>query len=243
MIKLLNPLLVRLNLKGKCDDVFKKLPLEERQIIKKYKNQIAGTITILSVTALVLGNTVATDYLNSIDNNIYATPSYTVKVDGRDICNVRNKDVIEPTVAQIQNDLEKEANLDLTFENKFEVVRSKSKQKDITSEENIYSVLKAEVDYSLIGYAIKVNGNTVGVVDSKETANKVLDQVKAYFTQTYDPNSIIELTTAEDVKIEQAKVDFKAIQKAEGNFPCFKASPGGCDQKTCLWREDCLSHN
>jgi hypothetical protein len=34
-----------------------------------------------------------------------------------------------------------------------------------------------------------------------------------------------------------------AIQKAEGNFPCFKTSADGCDQKTCLWREDCLSHN
>lgn len=34
-----------------------------------------------------------------------------------------------------------------------------------------------------------------------------------------------------------------AIQKAEGNFPCFKTSAGECEQNACLWREDCLSHN
>lgn len=35
----------------------------------------------------------------------------------------------------------------------------------------------------------------------------------------------------------------QAIQKAEGNNPCFKTSSGVCDQKACLWREDCLSPN
>jgi hypothetical protein len=34
----------------------------------------------------------------------------------------------------------------------------------------------------------------------------------------------------------------RAIQKAEGNFPCFKtASQGSCDQRGCCWREDCLA--
>ena len=33
----------------------------------------------------------------------------------------------------------------------------------------------------------------------------------------------------------------KAIQKAEGNFPCFKTAQGSCDQQDCFWREDCLS--
>ncbi|MBN1307977.1 MAG: hypothetical protein JXA18_08680 [Chitinispirillaceae bacterium] len=33
----------------------------------------------------------------------------------------------------------------------------------------------------------------------------------------------------------------KSIQKAEGNFPCFKTANGFCDQVDCLWRTDCLS--
>ncbi|HLV31436.1 MAG TPA: hypothetical protein VKY57_07705 [Chitinispirillaceae bacterium] len=31
-----------------------------------------------------------------------------------------------------------------------------------------------------------------------------------------------------------------AIQKAEGNFPCFKTANGSCDQIDCMWREECL---
>ena len=33
----------------------------------------------------------------------------------------------------------------------------------------------------------------------------------------------------------------KQIQVAEGNFDCFStAIEGACDQKACLWRDDCL---
>lgn len=32
----------------------------------------------------------------------------------------------------------------------------------------------------------------------------------------------------------------RAIQAAEGNFPCFKTARDHCDQFDCLWREDCL---
>ncbi len=34
----------------------------------------------------------------------------------------------------------------------------------------------------------------------------------------------------------------RKIQCAEGNFPCFGSAVAGvCDQKGCLWREECLA--
>jgi hypothetical protein len=33
----------------------------------------------------------------------------------------------------------------------------------------------------------------------------------------------------------------RAVQEAEGNFPCFgTARDGFCDQEDCMWKEDCL---
>lgn len=32
----------------------------------------------------------------------------------------------------------------------------------------------------------------------------------------------------------------RAIQIQEGNFPCFGTSVTSCDQKNCLWRNDCI---
>ena len=37
------------------------------------------------------------------------------------------------------------------------------------------------------------------------------------------------------------EVLIRAIQTAEGNFPCFGTAKDYCDQMSCRWREDCLS--
>ena len=33
----------------------------------------------------------------------------------------------------------------------------------------------------------------------------------------------------------------RAIQKKEGNLPCFNTAENNCDQIKCLWRDDCLN--
>jgi hypothetical protein len=41
-------------------------------------------------------------------------------------------------------------------------------------------------------------------------------------------------------KLRKAEL-IRAIQEAEGNFPCFGTPENGeCDQLECLWRDDCL---
>lgn len=37
------------------------------------------------------------------------------------------------------------------------------------------------------------------------------------------------------------EVLIRAIQTAEGNFPCFGTAKDYCDQMSCSWRGDCLS--
>lgn len=32
----------------------------------------------------------------------------------------------------------------------------------------------------------------------------------------------------------------RAVQAAEGNFPCFGTADGSCDQTLCCWIDDCL---
>jgi hypothetical protein len=52
-----------------------------------------------------------------------------------------------------------------------------------------------------------------------------------------------DIARQKNVKIGNMKKEtiIRAIQKAEGNFPCFgTATAGICDQLNCLWRDDCL---
>jgi len=50
---------------------------------------------------------------------------------------------------------------------------------------------------------------------------------------------------AKEMGVKSARISkgemIRAIQEAEGNFPCFgTARDGYCDQCDCAWREDCI---
>ena len=55
-------------------------------------------------------------------------------------------------------------------------------------------------------------------------------------------DEIKEIAKRQDIKTgKMKKADLiKAIQVAEGNYPCFEVGKlEDCEQKECLWREDC----
>jgi murein DD-endopeptidase MepM/ murein hydrolase activator NlpD len=217
MEKLIRPLIEKLNFK-KSNQIFKQLPeFKVRQDIfpSKFKDQIKGAISLLCATTLVLSGSYAIGYLDTHENNVFATESYSILVDGEEVCKVRQQNLLEPTIKKIESDLEKTANLDLVIENKFEEVTSMAKDSEITSPDDLYNVLKSEINYSLLAYSIKVNGESVGIVETEYDAQNVITDVKSYFTKNVDQNTIIEVSTAENVEVEQIKVDNSEIQKAE----------------------------
>lgn len=49
---------------------------------------------------------------------------------------------------------------------------------------------------------------------------------------------------AKDMGLKAGKMKkadmIRAIQVAEGNYPCFGSAVDYCDQADCMWREDCM---
>lgn len=217
MKNIIRPLIEKLNLKNKNSKIFKQLPDEEERqaIFLKYKTQIMGAASLLAVTTLVLSSTFALNYLNTHENNIYSTESYTLLVDGEEICKVRDPKVLDNIISQLENDLERNSELDLAFNNTFEVVNSKAVDKEILSENEIYNILKNEVDYSTLAYALYIDENIIGIVDSEYKAKSIIEEVKKYFSDNYDKNSIIEVATVEDVKIKQIEANSSEIQEPD----------------------------
>ncbi|MBN1433768.1 hypothetical protein JW921_03355 [Candidatus Fermentibacterales bacterium] len=53
---------------------------------------------------------------------------------------------------------------------------------------------------------------------------------------------IVQKAKALGIKVSRLKKEelIRAIQVAEGNFPCFGTAREYCDQQDCLWRKDCM---
>lgn len=217
LINLLIKKLEIFNQKNKNNKIFKQLPEEnERQVFfSQYKSQIKGTISLICVSSLVLTGSFMLDYLDHHENNLYPTSSYTVVFDGNEVCKIRDPKLFDTTLEKVQKDLEKQSNLDIVVENKIELVKSNARDKEVLSQDELYNKLKSEIHYSRLAYSIDVNGTNVGIVQSKDEANDIINEVKNHFTEIYDKNTILEVDTAEDVKIQQVKVINKDIQKPE----------------------------
>jgi len=217
MKKLNIPFIKKLTL-NKTDEIFKQLPAEkkERQVIPFLLNkQIKGAISLACATTLILSGSYSLSYLDSHENNVFSTDSFSILADGKELCKIRDPEQLDTALEEIEYDLEEKHKHDLAIENNFKIEPSKAKDKEVVSGEELYNIIAENANYSLLAYEIIVDKNQVGIVNSEYEAKNVIEEVKNYFTQNYDEESIIEISTQENVEINQINTSNADIKTAE----------------------------
>lgn len=177
--------------------------------------QIKGTAALICATALVLTGAFTLNYLDTKSENLKPAPGYAISADGLEACVVRDASSLEETIAKIKQDLEDETGLDITIDTKFTVDDVMVSEADVTDESELYDLLKSKVTYSMLAYAIKINSETVGIVETEAEAQSIIDAVVDHFTEGIDKSTILDIKTAENVKFEQIKSDKSKLQDAE----------------------------
>lgn len=201
------------------EPIFKQLPeKKERQVFNikiQFTNKVKGAIALACASTLILSGTLASNYFETHENNVFSTDSFTIIEEGKELCKVRDSEILNTMLLKLEKDLEKTYKHDIAIENTFEIVESKAKDNEIATEDQMYELLESNVNYSILAYAINVDGEQIGVVNSEYEANSVIEEVKDYFTQNYDEESILEVNTAESVKIEQINASNTEIKNKD----------------------------
>ncbi len=204
---------------SKFGEIFKQLPeKKERQVLTlpiQFTKQIKGAIALTCATVLVLSGSYASTYFKTHENNVFSTNSFTITEEGKELCKVRDPELLDTMLRKLEDDLEKTYNHDIEIENKFEIVGSRARDNEIATEESLYSILGSKVNYSILAYAVNVNGEQVGIVNSESEAKNAIEDVKSYFTQNYDEKSILDVDTVENVEIKQVKASNTEIKTRE----------------------------
>jgi len=205
--------------------IFKQLPEKKlRQVFNhkikfnhkiQFTKRVKGSIALACATVLVLSGSYASDYLKTHENNIFSTDSFSVVEDGKEICKLRDSEMLDTVLLKLENNLEKSRNHDIAIENKFDVVKSKARDNEVVNDEQLYNILENTVNYSILAYSININSEQIGIVNSEYEATNVIEEVKNYFSKGYDEDSIVEVNTIEDVEIEQVKASNTEIKKAD----------------------------
>ncbi|NLJ58397.1 MAG: M23 family metallopeptidase [Tissierellia bacterium] len=201
--------------KKKTCDIFKQL--EEKKVRQplKFTKQAKGALVLLLSTTLILIGIYTSNYLKTHENNVFSTDSFTIISEGKELCKIRDPELLDLALENLNKELERKADHEITIENKFEIVESKAKDNEIASERELYDLLKNNVAYSIMAYSINIDGKRVGLVNSRKEAESVIEEVKDYFTKDYDSESLLEVTTVEDIVIEQVKARNLEIQDKE----------------------------
>lgn len=177
--------------------------------------QFKGLVYLVYTTVIVISILSFFRYFDRNDNNLYATPSYTVKYEGRTLFKVRDRSLVDSMLKQIEKDLEKNLATDIALEANFEIVESNARDKEIASEEKIYKTLQSNISYGIYAYAIKIDGTLFGIVKSKQDANNIIESVKKHFTQNYNSDSIIDISLAEKVTVEKVETRTNELKNAD----------------------------
>lgn len=186
-------------------------------LLQSYKPQIIRAVCMAASSVVILTGSAVFDATFS-ENNIsqfYSAKSYTVFLNNEQVGIVRSKETLNTAVKKIQTELESKYNTSVNLVGNIEVVESNSTDAELTSELAFFSKLRSMIDFKSIAYAVVVNGEQVGVVNSQEEAQNVIKSVKEYFTKNYSQDDILEAEFAEDVQVKEVNVNFDEVMTEE----------------------------
>lgn len=83
------------------------------------------------------------------------------------------------------------------------------------SNEELVSLLAGRLNFSLLGTAIKVNGNTVAVLSTHEEAEQVLESLKARYVEAVPGITVKEVRFAEEVELVSVPVTVEELLSPE----------------------------
>jgi len=199
----------------KKPEIFLQLKEKKDRQPFKFTKRLKGTIALFLFTFVTLSGISTLDYLKTHENNILPKDSFSIICEEKELCKLRDPKLLDSVLEELEDELENSTEHDIQIESKFEVAQSKARAKEIASEEQLYELIKSNMSYSIMAYEIDVDGEKIGVLNSKEEAEKVIEKVKEHFTENYDKESLLEISTVENIDIKQVKASNSEIKEEE----------------------------
>lgn len=147
-------------------------------------------------------------YLHEID-----TRSLIVYFDGIEVGEVRNKDAVDNILYYVKRDLEEKYEIGINFHNEITYKESHAEDENLTTASKLYDAIKSKVSFGIVGYGIEVNGEILGILDSEQEANEILDAIKKPYIDKMEEEAadVIDLSYAENVRIVELDTDFSKL--------------------------------
>lgn len=168
---------------------------------QKGKLKIYISLTIIILTIGIMG----LFYMNSV--------AYTVKIDGKEIGIVRNKEEFNEIVGGLENLLKKKYNADIVFDEQIIFESTKAGDKELSKPTDLENKLQSFLDFKVKSYGIKVNNEIIANLAKKEDTKKVLEEVKKIYVD--EDKKYEKIYFVEDIKVDEIKIAANQLKTSE----------------------------
>ncbi len=146
---------------------------------------------------------------------IYAqNTAYTVKVDGKMVGIVREKEEFSKLIETMQANLHRTYNRQIVLNQTIVYEKTRAKKKELTGSDALKAAVTDMMHFQMKAFGIKANDKVIATLSSKQEAQKVLDQVKSAYTGD-EKNSYAQVSFGETVEIIEVDAEFSEVRTAE----------------------------
>jgi murein DD-endopeptidase MepM/ murein hydrolase activator NlpD len=184
-----------------------------KMIGKFLSNSYAVNISILLI--LTFSVLLYSHLTNLIKVNEMATRSFEVYFDGNHVGNIRDKENFEQVLGDYRDSLQEENHAEVAISNTVEYVPSHGDDKDISTHDEIVANIESKIEYNILAYGIKVDGEILGELKTEEEAEEILEAIKEPYVMMMEDSEIVILEFAQDIEIVQNEVSKYEIDDME----------------------------
>lgn len=163
-------------------------------------------IAIASISAIALCFLAVFLYVQNI--------AYAVKVDGKMVGIVREKEDFSKIVETMQSNLHRTYNREIVLNQIIVYEKTRAKKKELTKADTLRTAVKEMMHFQVKAFGIKADDKVIVAVSTKEEAQKVLGQVQDAYTGS-EENTYAQVSFGEKVEIAEIDAEFNQIKTPE----------------------------
>ena len=183
--------------------------LKQKNTVKHQYLRRIGLIFLATLIVLVISHVHNLKYLEAKAESVHEreTRAKEIYIDGEYIGQVRSEENLDEVLFEIKEIIQNKEGMDVKISNDIELVDSHAEDDELTGRRKILSEIKGNLNYEVVAYGIKVDGEIIGELPSKEMAENLLEDIKApYYKMTEDSENVV-VEIAQDVEIIEVKAE------------------------------------
>lgn len=168
---------------------------------KKVVNKRRFTISCGLITLLVL----TTVYV------VVSGGAYTVKVNGVEVCKVRNQKSVEAALQALKQKYQENADSEISFTSEVTYEKTRASNKEVLKDDALVETLGRNVQFKVQGCTLYAGGNIIAVLKTKEKAEELLKEIQDRSLAGADRSKIKEIGFAEKIELKDEFIDASEI--------------------------------